>query len=68
MPADSVVQVAWPAVSVKFAVVQGTSSDHSGLNFSVIVTPACSADTETEILVACGTPECDTCGMWNTRM
>ena len=27
------------------------------LNFSVIVTPACAADTETEVLVACGTPE-----------
>ena len=44
--------------------VGGPSSDHSGLvstpklNFSVIVTPACAADTETEILVSCGTPEC----------
>ena len=27
------------------------------LNFSVIVTPACAADTETEVLVACGAPE-----------
>ena len=48
---------------VKFRVVRGPSGDHSGLgstpklNFSVIVTPACAADTETEILVACGTPE-----------
>ena len=37
--------------------------DHSGLgstpklNFSVIVTPACAADTETEVLVAWTTPE-----------
>ena len=49
---------------VKFGVVRGPSSDHSGLgsmaklNFSVIVTPACAVETETEILVACGTPEC----------
>ena len=49
---------------VKFGVVRGPSSDHSGLgstpklNFSVKVTPACAADTETEVLVACGTPEC----------
>ena len=48
---------------VKFGVVRGPSSDHSGLgstpklNFSVIVTPACDADTETEVVVACGTPE-----------
>ena len=48
---------------VKFGVVRGPSSDHSGLsstpklNFSVIVTPACSADTETEVLVARGAPE-----------
>ena len=48
---------------VKFWVVRGPSSDHSGLgstpklNFSVIVTPACAADTETEVLVACGAPE-----------
>ena len=48
---------------VKFGVVRVPSSDHSGLgstpklNFSVIVTPACAADTETEVLVACGTPE-----------
>ena len=27
------------------------------LNFSVIVTPVSAADTETEILVACGKPE-----------
>ena len=44
-------------------VVRGPSSDHSGLgstpklNFSVIVTPACAADTETEVLVAPGAPE-----------
>ena len=48
---------------VKFGVVRGPSSDHSGLsstpklNFSVIVTPACAADTETEVLVARGAPE-----------
>ena len=48
---------------VKFGVVRGPSSDHSGhgstpkLNFIVRVTPACAADTETEVLVACGTPE-----------
>ena len=48
---------------VKFGVVRVPSSDHSGLgstpklNFSVIVTPACAADTEREVLVACGTPE-----------
>ena len=48
---------------VKFGVVRGPSSDHSGLgstpklNFSVIVTPACAVDTETEVLVAWGTPE-----------
>ena len=48
---------------VKLGVVRGPSSDHSGLgstpklNFSVIVTPSCAADTETEVLVACGTPE-----------
>ena len=41
---------------------QGLSSDHSGLgstpklNFSVIVNPACIADTETEVLVPYGTP------------
>ena len=41
---------------VKFGVVQGPSSDHSTakLNFSVIVTPACAADTEA-------------CGTWSTR-
>ena len=49
--------------AVKFGVVRGPSSDHSGLgstpklNFSVIVTPACAADTETEVLVAHGAPE-----------
>ena len=48
---------------VKLEVVRGLSSDHSDpssmpkLNFSVKVTPACAADTETEILVACGAPE-----------
>ena len=47
---------------VKFGVVRGPLSDHSGLastklNFSVIVTPACAADTETEVLVAPGAPE-----------
>ena len=48
---------------VKFGVVRAQSSDHSGLgstpklNFSVIVTPACAADMETKILVACGTAE-----------
>ena len=48
---------------VKFGVVRGPSSDHSGLgstpklNFSVMVTPACAADTQTEVLVACGAPE-----------
>ena len=48
---------------VKFLVVRGPSSDHSGLgstpklNFSLIVTPACAADTETEVLVARGAPE-----------
>ena len=48
---------------VKFWVVRGPSSDHSGLgstpklNFSVIVTPACAADTQTEVLVARGAPE-----------
>ena len=48
---------------VKFGVVRDPSSDHSGLgsmpklNFSVIVTPACAADTETEVLVARGAPE-----------
>ena len=48
---------------VKFGVVRGPSSDHSGLgstpklNFSVKVTPACAADMETEVLVACGAPE-----------
>ena len=40
---------------VKFGVVRGPSSDHSGstpkLNYSVIVTPACAADMETEVLV-----------------
>ena len=47
---------------VKLGVVRGPSSDHSGLgstpklNFSVKVTPACAADTETEVLVACGLP------------
>ena len=49
---------------VKFGVVQGLSSHHSGLgsapklNYSVIVTPSCAADTETEVIMACGTPEC----------
>ena len=39
------------------------ASDHSGLGSmpklksSVIVTPACAADMEAEVLVACGTPE-----------
>ena len=39
------------------------SSDHSWLgstpkvNFSVKVTPACAADTEADVLVACGTAE-----------
>ena len=48
---------------VKFGVVRGPSSDHYGLgsmlklNFSGIVTPACAADTETEVLVSYGTPE-----------
>ena len=48
---------------VKSGVVRGPSSDHSRLgstpklNFSVIVTAACAADTETEVLVACGTTE-----------
>ena len=48
---------------VKFGVVRGPSSDHSGLgstpklNFSVKVTPACAADTQTEVLVARGAPE-----------
>ena len=48
---------------VKFGVVRIQSSDHSGLdsmpklNFSVIVTPACGADMETEVLVARGAPE-----------
>ena len=48
---------------VKFGVVRGPSSDHSGLgstpklNFSVIVTQACAADMETEVLVARGAPE-----------
>ena len=43
--------------------VRGPSSDQSGLGstpkltFSVIVTPACAANMETEVLVACGTPE-----------
>ena len=47
----------------KFWVVRGPSSDHSGLgstpklNFAMIFNPACAADTETEVLVACGTPE-----------
>ena len=27
------------------------------LNFSAIVTPACAADTEAEVIAACGTPE-----------
>ena len=56
--------VAPPAcIIVKFGVVRGLSSDHSGLGsmtkliFSVIVTPACAADTETQVLLACGTPE-----------
>ena len=44
-------------------VVRGLSSDHSGLgstpklNFSVIVTTACAADMETEVLVARGATE-----------
>ena len=48
---------------VKFGVVRGRASDHSGLgsmpklNFSVTVTPACAANNR-------GT---GTCGMWNTR-
>ena len=48
---------------VKFGVVRCPSSDHSGLgstpklNFSVKVDPACAADTETKVFVACGTPE-----------
>ena len=48
---------------VKFGVVRGPSSDHSGLgstpklNFSVVVTPACASDTQTEVLVARGAPE-----------
>ena len=46
---------------VKFGVVRGPSSDHSGLGstpkLNLKVTPACAADTETEVLVACGTPE-----------
>ena len=48
---------------VKFGVVRGPSSDQSGLgstpklNFSVKVSPACAANTETEVLVACGIPE-----------
>ena len=48
---------------VKFGPFPGRSSDHFGLgstpklNFNVIVTPACVADTETEVLMACGTPE-----------
>ena len=48
---------------VKFGLVRGPSSDHSmlgstpKLNSSVIVTPACAADMEREVLVSCGTPE-----------
>ena len=48
---------------VKFGVVRGALSDHSGLgstpklNFSEIVTPACAADMETEVHVARGAPE-----------
>ena len=48
---------------MKFGVVRGPSSDYSGLgstpklNFSVIVTPACAADMQTEVLVARGAPE-----------
>ena len=48
---------------VKFGVVRGPSSDQSWLGstpkltFSVIVTSACAANMETEVLVACGTPE-----------
>ena len=48
---------------VKFGLVRGPSSDHSGLgstpklNFNVKVTPACAADTQTEVLVVRGAPE-----------
>ena len=35
------------------------STQRPKLNYIVIVTPACAADTEAEVLVACGTPECD---------
>ena len=78
-PSEAARQVPWPTVCevkfpgngrppptrdvVKYGVVRGPSSDHSGLgstpklNFSVIVTPACAADMETEVLVACGAPE-----------
>ena len=38
---------------VKFGVVRGPSSDHSGLGS----TPACAVDTQTEVLVARGAPE-----------
>ena len=40
---------------MNFGVVRGPSTPK--LNFSVIVTPACAADTETEVLVARGAPE-----------
>ena len=49
---------------VKFGVVRGlchwpviTLGSAQRQHFSVKVTPACAADTETEVLVACGTPE-----------
>ena len=44
-------------ILVKFGVVRGPSSDDSGLgsvekqNFSMIITPACAADTQVEVLV-----------------
>ena len=50
-------------VMMEFWVVRGPSSDNSGLsskpklNFIVIVTPASAADMETEVPLACGTPE-----------
>ena len=49
---------------LKFGVVQGPSevitlgSAQPKLNFSVTVTPACAANMEVEVLVACETREC----------
>ena len=58
---QTVVQVTWP--SYLHGACHSTLGTTLKLNFSVTVipvtvTPACAADIEAEVLVACGTPEC----------